>query len=203
MCRPEEIAAIRRLAIGTPRLASVCTGAFLLAEAGLLDGRRATTHWSCVRDLRQRFPAVTVEGDRIFVADGPVWTSVGVTAGIDLALALIETDHGSDLVRSVARELVVYYRCPGGQSQFSAMSELEPASDRMWLALAFAREHLAEPLTVERLADAESPPVRTCFPPGNRRNACQGRRAAPGGSGSTTPAEWWRARRVHRARRWF
>ncbi len=154
MCRPEEIAAIRRLAVGTPRLASVCTGAFLLAEAGLLDGRRATTHWSCVRDLRQRFPAVMVEGDRIFVADGPVWTSAGVTAGIDLALALIETDHGSDLVRSVARELVVYYRRPGGQSQFSAMSELEPASDRMRLALAFAREHLAEPLTVERLADA-------------------------------------------------
>ena len=140
--------------MGTPRLASVCIGAFLLAEAGLLDGRRATTHWSCVRDLRQRFPAVTVEGDRIFVADGPVWTSAGVTAGIDLALALIETDHGRDLVRSVARELVVYHRRPGGQSQFSAMSELEPASDRMRLALAFAREHLAEPLTVERLADA-------------------------------------------------
>jgi len=154
MLCPEEVAAVRHLAAGAPRLASVCTGAFLLAEAGLLDGRRATTHWSCVRALRQRFPSVTVEADRIFVADGPVWTSAGITAGIDLALALIETDHGVDLARAVARELVVYHRRPGGQSQFSAMSDLEPSSDRMRLALTFAREHLAEPLTIERLAEA-------------------------------------------------
>ena len=150
----DEIAAVRRLAARSARVASVCTGAFLLAAAGLVDGRRATTHWSCVRDLQHRFPAVTVDGDRIFVVDGPVWTSAGITAGIDLALALIEGDHGSGLAQSVARELVVYHRRPGGQSQFSAMGELEPASDRMRLALAFARDHLAEPLTVERLAEA-------------------------------------------------
>lgn len=151
---PDEVATVRRLAKNVSRLASVCTGAFLLAEAGLLDGRRATTHWSCVRAFRQRYPAVTVEADRIFVADGSVWTSAGITAGIDLALALIEADHGVDLARTVARELVVYHRRPGGQSQFSAMSELEPASDRMRQVLSFAREHLADSLTVERLAEA-------------------------------------------------
>ena len=95
-----------------------------------------------------------MEPDRIFVADGPVWTSAGVTAGIDLALALVEADHGAVLAREVARELVVYHRRPGGQSQFSALSQMEPDSDRMRLALAFAREHLAEPLPLERLAEA-------------------------------------------------
>ena len=129
-------------------------GRVLLAGAGLLDGRRATTHWSRARELQAGFPAVSVEADRIYVADGPVWTSAGVTAGIDLALALIEADHGVELARRVARELVVYHRRPGGQSQFSALSQMEPESDRMRLALAFAREHLSEPLPIERLAEA-------------------------------------------------
>ncbi len=154
MRRPEEVAAVGRLAGAAARVAGVCTGTYLLAEAGLLDGRRATTHWSCTRDLQRRFPAVAVEPDRIFVADGRVWTSAGITAGIDLALALIEDDGGIDLARAVARELVVYHRRPGGQSQFSGLSLMEPESDRMRLALAYAREHLAEPLPVERLAEA-------------------------------------------------
>ena len=154
MRRPGEVAAVRQLAGAAARVAGVCTGAFLLAEAGLLDGRRATTHWSRARDLQRRFPAVAVEPDRIFVADGRIWTSAGITAGIDLALALIEADHGVDLARAVARDLVVYHRRPGGQSQFSGLSLLEPGSDRMRLALAYAREHLAEPLPVERLAGA-------------------------------------------------
>ncbi len=149
-----EVDAVRRLALGAVRIASVCTGAFPLAEAGLLDGRRATTHWACARELQARYPAVRVEADRIFVADGPVWTSAGITAGIDLALALIEADHGIALARAVARELVVYHRRPGGQSQFSALSLLEPVSDRIRMALAHAREHLSEPLPLERLADA-------------------------------------------------
>ncbi len=151
-----EVDAIRRLAGGSGRIVSVCTGAFLLAEAGLLTGRRATTHWARAHELQGRYPDVKVEANRIFVADGPVWTSAGVTAGIDLALALIEADHGAALARAVARELVVYHRRPGGQSQFSALSQMEPESDRMRLALAFAREHLAEPLPLERLADAAS-----------------------------------------------
>ncbi len=154
MRQPGEVAAVRQLAGAADRVAGVCTGAFLLAETGLLDGRRATTHWSCSRDLQRRFPTVIVEPDRIFVADGRVWTSAGITAGIDLALALIEADGGVDLSRAVARELVVYHRRPGGQSQFSGLSLLDPASDRMRLALAYAREHLAEPLPIERLAEA-------------------------------------------------
>ena len=154
MRRQYEVATVRRLADRAIRVASVCTGAFLLAEAGCLDGRRATTHWSRARELQARFPAVSVEADRIFVADGPVWTSAGITAGIDLALALIEVDHGIELARRTARELVVYHRRPGGQSQFSALSQMEPESDRMRLVLAFAREHLSEPLPIERLAGA-------------------------------------------------
>ncbi len=151
---PEEVVVVRQLTSRAARIASICTGAFLLAEAGLLDGRRATTHWSCARELQDSFPAVSVEADRIYVSDGPVWTSAGVTAGIDLALALIEADHGVGSARRVSRELVVYHRRPGGQSQFSALSQMEPESDRMRIALAFAREHLSEPLPIERLAEA-------------------------------------------------
>ena len=154
MRSPEEVATVRRLAERATRIASICTGAFLLAGAGLLDGRRATTHWSRAQELQVDFPAVSVEPDRIHVADGLIWTSAGVTAGIDLALALIEADHGVELARQVSRELVVYHRRPGGQSQFSALSQMEPESDRMRVALAFAREHLSEPLSIERLAEA-------------------------------------------------
>lgn len=154
MLEAGEVAAVRALAEGATRVASVCNGALLLAAAGLLDGRRATTHWASAPELRRRFPAVAVEPDRIFVRDGRVWTSAGITAGIDLALALIEADGGVGLARAVARELVVYHRRPGGQSQFSGLSLLEPESDRMRLALAYAREHLSEPLPVERLAEA-------------------------------------------------
>lgn len=154
MLQSAEVAAVRELADGAHRVASVCNGTFLLAAAGLLDGRRATTHWACVRDLQRCFPAVTVEPDRIFVADGQIWTSAGITAGIDLALALIEADHGVDLARAVARELVIYHRRPGGQSQFAGLSLMEPESDRVRLALAYARDHLAEPLPIGRLAEA-------------------------------------------------
>jgi transcriptional regulator GlxA family with amidase domain len=106
------------------RVAATCTGAFILAEAGVLDGRRATTHWYHARDLQARFPKVKVEEDRIFIVDGPVWTSAGMTAGIDLALAMVEKDLGADVARAVARKLVVYHRRAGGQSQFSALLEL-------------------------------------------------------------------------------
>src|SRR5262249_43281424 len=102
------------------RIASVCSGAFILAEAGLLDGRRATTHWIGVPLLTQRYPKVQVEGDAIFVRDGNVYTSAGVTAGIDLALALVEEDLGHQVALAVARRLVVFLKRPGGQSQFSS-----------------------------------------------------------------------------------
>ncbi|WP_158817462.1 GlxA family transcriptional regulator [Methylocapsa sp. S129] len=151
---PETSATLQRLASSTRRIASVCTGAFYLAEAGILNGRRATTHWRYAPLLQSRFPSVSVEVDRIFVKDRSVWTSAGISAGIDLALAMIEADFGPELARSVARELVVYHRRPGGQSQFSALLELEPASGRVRDALAYARNHLNEALTVERLAEA-------------------------------------------------
>jgi transcriptional regulator GlxA family with amidase domain len=136
------------------RVAAICMGAFILAEAGLLDGRRATTHWNAARDLRARFPKVKVEEDRIFIIDGPVWTSAGMTAGIDLALAMVEKDLGAVVARAVARKLVVYHRRAGGQSQFSALLELEPKSDRVQSALAYAKRNLDKPLTVGQLAEA-------------------------------------------------
>jgi transcriptional regulator GlxA family with amidase domain len=146
--------AVRSLAARSQRLASVCSGAFILAAMGLLDGRRATTHWGVAAKFQRDFPKVKVDGDRIFIKDGSVWTSAGITAGIDLALALIEEDLGIDVSRAVAKELVVYHRRSGGQSQFSAMLELEPESDRIRRTLAFAKEHLSESLSVERLAEA-------------------------------------------------
>src|ERR1700674_1980936 len=100
------------------RVAATCIGAFILAEAGLLDGRRATTHWNRARELQARFPKVKVEEDRIFVIDGPVWTSAGMTAGIDLALAMVEKDRGAELARAVAKKLVVYHRGPVASRSF-------------------------------------------------------------------------------------
>ena len=151
---PGVIKFLRRGLRRSRRVASTCTGAFVLAEAGLLDGRRATTHWHRARELQARFPKVKVEEDRIFIVDGPVWTSAGMTAGIDLALAMIEQDLGADVARAVARQLVVYHRRAGGQSQFSALLELEPKSDRIQSALAYAKRNLTSKLTVKQLANA-------------------------------------------------
>lgn len=151
---PELRSYISRAGSEARRVAGVCTGAFVLAEAGLLDGKTATTHWLHARRLQERFPEVRVDEDRIFVQDGNIWTSAGMSAAMDLALALIENDHGAALARNVARRLVVYYRRPGGQSQFSALLELEPRTDRVTRALTYAKEHLRNPLTVEELADA-------------------------------------------------
>jgi transcriptional regulator GlxA family with amidase domain len=111
----ENIAAAKQLASRAPRVASVCTGAFLLAETGLLDGLRATTHWRYAAQLQSRFPRTKVEGDSIYIADGRIWTSAGIAAGIDLALAMIEADMGTAIARATARLLVVPYRRPGGQ----------------------------------------------------------------------------------------
>jgi transcriptional regulator GlxA family with amidase domain len=120
----------------------------------LLDGRRVTTHWAYARDLQERFPTVKVDQDRIFITDGSIWTSAGCTACVDLALAMVEKDAGRELARSVARDLVVYHRRAGGQTQHSALLELEPKSDRIQSALDYARHNLRTPLTVEQLAEA-------------------------------------------------
>ena len=135
------------------RPTSVCSGAYLLAEAGLLDGRRATTHWSRTDDFARRYPKVKLDADRIFIRDGDVWTSAGITAGIDLALALIEDDVGADVARRVAQQLVVHQRRPGGQSQFSALVELGGRTGRFAELMDWIRAHLAQSLTVERLAE--------------------------------------------------
>jgi len=144
---------IRELASHTRRKASVCTGAFLLAAAGLLDGCHATTHWRYCSELQQRHPKLKVEADRIFIRENDVWTSAGITAGIDLALAMIEEDCGIEVSKSIARDLVVYHRRSGGQSQFSTMLDLEPRPGRIRDALSYARTHLRENLSVEQLAD--------------------------------------------------
>ncbi len=149
---PALIDYVRATAATARRVTSVCSGAFLLAAAGLLEGRRATTHWSRTKDFARRFPGVRLEADRIFIKDGPIWTSAGITAGIDLCLALIAEDHGEAVARATAQQLVVYYRRPGGQSQFSALLEIERPEGRFGGLLTWARERLGEPLTVERLA---------------------------------------------------
>jgi transcriptional regulator GlxA family with amidase domain len=136
------------------RIASICTGALVLAEAGLLDGRRATTHWHFARNMQRRYPKIAVEEDRIFTIDGPIWTSAGMSAGIDLALALLEHDLGTEIARVVAKMLVVYHRRAGGQSQYSTLLDLDATSDRVQTALAYAKEHLSNPLSVDALANA-------------------------------------------------
>ncbi|GGP21621.1 GlxA family transcriptional regulator [Silvimonas iriomotensis] len=135
------------------RVAAICTGAFVLAAAGLLDGKRATTHWFHAQNFKKQYPAVLLDEDRIFVNDGQFWTSAGMTAGVDLALAIVENDFGLEMARMIARKLVVYQRRGGGQSQFSALLELDAKSDRVQMALAYAKENLGGDLSVETLAD--------------------------------------------------
>ena len=135
------------------RIASVCSGTFLLAEAGLLDGRRATTHWQRTRQFLETYPDVKLEPDKIFVRDGAIWSSAGISAGIDLALALVAEDFGEEVSQQTARQLVIYHRRSGGQSQFSSLLELKASQRRFGPLLTWAREHLDAPLTVEDLAE--------------------------------------------------
>jgi transcriptional regulator GlxA family with amidase domain len=143
---------LRLAANSTRRLASVCLGAFALGDAGLLDGRRATTHWRYTRRLQERFPKCKVDMDKIFIADGQIWTSAGMSAGSDLAVGMIESDYGTDLAREVARGLVMHHRRAGGQSQHSALLDLDAKADRIQTALAYAKRHLRTPLEIEDLA---------------------------------------------------
>jgi transcriptional regulator GlxA family with amidase domain len=183
------IAWVRRASRRARRTASVCTGALLLAEAGLLDGRRATTHWAYCDRMAERFPQITVERDPIFVRDGDVVTSAGVTAGMDLALALIEEDHGADAALATARSLVLFVRRPGGQSQFSTALAAQPARRAPLRELqAWILEHLAADLSVPALA------VRAHM---SERNFARAFRAETG----LTPAAYVEAARIERARR--
>jgi len=143
---------VRAASAHSRRVVSLCTGSFVLAEAGLLDGKRATTHWIYAPAFKKRYPHIRLEEDRLFVVDGQVWTGAGMSAGLDLALALVENDLGPDIARKVARKLVIYQRRGSEQSQLSTLLELDPKSDRVQLALVYARENLQADLSVEALA---------------------------------------------------
>ena len=144
---------VRRLARRSRRVTSVCTGAFLLAEAGLLDGKQATTHWWSARRLAAHYPEVSVDDEPIFVRDGDVWTSAGVTAGLDLALALVADDLGDAVAREIARWMVMFVQRPGGQSQFSTHLSAQRADRRPLRDLQdWITGHLADDLTVAALA---------------------------------------------------
>lgn len=152
MASPQLQDAIRDQASKARRICSVCSGAFLLAQAGLLDGRRATTHWQLAESLETLFPSVKVEADAIHIHDGPVWTSAGISAGIDLALALVTEDLGEKTARRTAQQMVVFYHRPGGQSQFSALLEMAGGQERFADLLGWIRSNLSARLTVDVLA---------------------------------------------------
>ena len=150
---PKTLAFVRGLAKRGVRVASVCSGAYVLAEAGLLEGRRATTHWQRTGHFVKAYPNVKLEADRIYVRDGNVWSSAGITAGIDLALAMVAEDFGDEIAQKTARQLVLYHRRSGGPSQLSSLLELKAPNGRFGRLLAWARENLDAPLTVEDLAE--------------------------------------------------
>ncbi|AGL85931.1 GlxA family transcriptional regulator [Pseudomonas protegens] len=150
---PELVAWVAARAAASRRVASVCTGAFLLAASGWLDGRRVVTHWTRCEQLAEQYPRLQVEANPIFINDGPVWTSAGVTAGIDLALALVEADLGRAVALEVARQLVVFLKRPGGQSQFSVTLSLQNQGGRFDRLHAWIAEHLDRELTLPVLAE--------------------------------------------------
>jgi transcriptional regulator GlxA family with amidase domain len=179
---------LRAAAPRSRRVGSVCTGSFLLARAGLLDGRRATSHWGACDALARRYPLVSVDPDPIFVRDGNVYTSAGVTAGIDMALALLEEDHGAEVARKVAQQLVLFLKRSGGQSQFSAALASQPAEREPLRELqAWLSDHLDTDLSVPALAD------RACMSP---RNFARAFKHEVG----MTPAAYVESLRVERAR---
>src|SRR5579862_9407314 len=139
---PAILAFVRAMAKRGVRIASVCSGAYVLAETGLLDGRRATTHWGRTRHFLSAYPKVKLESDKIFVRDGDIWSSAGISAGIDLALAMVSEDFGEAISRQTARQLVIYDRRSGGQSQFSSLLELKAPTGRFAPLLTWARANL-------------------------------------------------------------
>lgn len=180
---------LHHLAPRSRRLVGVCTGAFILAAAGLVEGRRVTTHWRYCAELARRHPGVTVDPDPIYIRDGALWTSAGVTAGMDLLLALVEEDHGHELALAVARELVLFLRRPGDQKQFSAVLAAQSrGGSRLGPVMAWMAENLHRPLSVEALAE------RACLSP---RQFARVFREETG----VTPARFLEQLRVEAARR--
>jgi transcriptional regulator GlxA family with amidase domain len=150
---PDDVVAfLRKASTRARRIGAICSGGFVLAAAGVLAQRRATTHWMYAREMQIRFPDIRIEEDQIYIVDGPIWTSAGMTAGLDLALAMVEKDLGAETARSVAHRMVMHQRRAGGQSQHSEMLDLAPKSDRIQNALNYARQNLNRSLTVEALA---------------------------------------------------
>lgn len=189
--RPALIKWIQRIAARARRVVSICTGAFLLAEAGLLDGRRATTHWFRVEEFAQRYPQVTVDADSIFVADGNVYTSAGITSGMDLALHLVEKDWGADIALNIARHWLVYVKRPGGQSQFSALLPTR-ATQRVTITelQAWIMNNLNTELSVAALAG------RLAMSPRHFARVFQNETGV-------TPAKYVETVRIEAARRWL
>ena len=138
----------------------MCTGAFCLAKAGVIDERRATTHWAHARALQITYRKINVEEDRIFIVEGPVWTSAGMTAGTDLAISMVERNLGVKVARTIARRMDMFHRRAGGQLQHSTLLDLDARSDRIQTALVFAKSNLHAQLTVDRLAEAANLSVR-------------------------------------------
>ncbi len=185
---PQSLPALRAAAERGARIASICTGAFVLAAAGLLDGRRAATHWQYATMLAQAFPAVHVDPDVLYVDDGDVLTSAGVAAGIDLCLHMVRSDHGAEAANAIARRMVVSPHREGGQAQFVERPVPKVAGDGLASTRAWMEEHLAEPLSVEQLARHAG------FSP---RSFARHFRAETG----TTPMQWLIGRRVAEAQR--
>jgi transcriptional regulator GlxA family with amidase domain len=156
------LAWLRAMARRTRRIGSICTGAFLLAEAGLLKNRCATTHWREASQLAQEYPSISVEPDAIYVKDGSVYTSAGITAGMDLALALVEEDLGRDIALAVARMLVLFLKRPGGQSQFSTQLQAQAVEgQRLTDLLSWLENHYDQAMTVEDMASQAGMSPRT------------------------------------------
>ncbi|WP_018180500.1 GlxA family transcriptional regulator [Jongsikchunia kroppenstedtii] len=153
VCDPSVVERVRLLAERARRVASVCVGAHVLAAAGLLDGKRATTHWSTARQLASDHPQITVDADPIFIRDDRIWTGAGLTACLDLSLALVADDFGPELAARVARQLVMFVKRPGGQSQFSVSIEPASTSHRIDDLRLYIAQHLTDPLTVGELAE--------------------------------------------------
>jgi AraC family transcriptional regulator, transcriptional activator FtrA len=181
---PELVAALRLAHRRGARMVSICSGAFALAAAGLLDGRRATTHWVYADRLRRRFPEVLIDPAPLYVDDGDVLTSAGCAAGLDLSLHIVRRDFGAAVVNAIARRLVVQPHREGGQAQYiEAPVNADPDDDRVARSMAWAREHLAEPITVEQLARAAHMSPRTYL---RHFTRCAG----------TSPIRWLIAQRV-------
>ena len=178
--------ALRTAHANGARIASICTGAFLLAEAGLLDGRRATTHWAYADELAERYPRVSVDPNVLYVEDGPIFTSAGSAAGIDLSLHLVRSDFGSDIANAVARRMVVPPHRDGGQAQYVATPMPKVEADTLGPVLDWALAHLDEPVTLDDLADVAHVSVRTLM---RRFQSATG----------TTPLQWLLVQRVRRA----